>query len=178
MGAGRIREPDFRELKILKKALGFFRSEKFLDNYDFLIITRKKKKEVYMVPRMVREFMDSYNLNPFTLGVKIGELGRRLRITLEGGEILSKRYDGKRVLVNEKGEMLFLYGRDLFGESVIECSDDIKENDIVFVYSRSGYLGLGRARVDHTRIKENRVVVNNLVDKGEYLRKIRIFDAF
>ena len=173
-----VRDLNGKEFGILKKALRFFKSADLLREYDFVIITRGGKKEVYMVPEVVRKLMVSYDLQPYIPGVKIGELGRRLRITLEGGEILSKRYGGKRVLVSERGEMLFLYGRDLFGSSVIECSDDIEENDLVFVFSDTGYLGLGKARVDSRRMKEDRIVVDNLVDKGEYLRKVRIFDAF
>ena len=166
-----------KEYKTLRNALSFYRSLYLLQEYEFVIL-EKERKEVYMVPKNVKKFLELYELKPKIAGIKVGEIGRRMRITLEGGEVLSKRYKGKRVIVNDKGEMLFLYGRDLFGSSIVKWTDDIEENDIVFVFSRAGYLGLGRARVDHKRMKEDRVVISNLVDKGEYLRKIRIFDAF
>ena len=78
--------------------------------------------------------------------------------------------------------MLFLYGRDIFARSVVSVTEDVRENDIVFVCNKRGdILGLGKSRFDSERYKEvdeDRVVVENLVDRGEYLRKKKLYDAY
>ena len=126
--------------------------------------------------------MELYKLNFVHAGLKVGEVGnRRFRFSLEGSFYLAKK-NKKKVFVNEKGEMLFLYGRDIFAESVVDVTNDVEENDIVFVCNTKGdILGIGKTRFDARRMKEvekDRVVVENLVDRGEYLRKEKTYNAY
>ena len=78
--------------------------------------------------------------------------------------------------------MLFLYGRDIFSESVVKATPDIKENDIVFVCNKAGdILGIGKSRYPAEKLRSverDRVVVGNLVDRGEYLRKEKVYASF
>uniref|UniRef100_A0A7C3UI95 PUA domain-containing protein n=1 Tax=Geoglobus ahangari TaxID=113653 RepID=A0A7C3UI95_9EURY len=172
-----VRELKKKELKILKNALRFFRSEDILEKYKVFVVERDKK-EVYVATEEI--FSLNSKLNFKHLGIKIGEIGKRLRLTLEGAYFVVK--NRKRVFVNETGEMLFLYGRDIFASSVIKTDRDVKENDIVFVCNKDGdILGIGRSRYDATQIKEvekDRVVVENLVDRGEYIRGNRTYNAY
>ncbi|MEM2817711.1 MAG: PUA domain-containing protein, partial [Archaeoglobaceae archaeon] len=66
-------------------------------------------------------------------------------------------------------------------ESVTKVGE-FEENEIVFVCNRYGdILGIGRARFDSLKIlrqAKDRVVVENLVDRGAYLRHEKIYDAF
>lgn len=83
--------------------------------------------------------------------------------------------------MNNKGEMLFLYGRDILVESVVDVTDDVRENDMVMVCNaRDDIIGIGRSEFDASRIREveKRVVVENFVDRGEYLRKRKLYDAY
>jgi|Deesub1362A_J573_1020465.scaffolds.fasta_scaffold00036_117 60S ribosome subunit biogenesis protein NIP7 len=174
-----IREPSNREWKTLLKA---FRYYGISTPGNIMILESSSRNVLLMSPSLIR-YIKGLNKNSreviTSAGIKIGELGRRFRISLEGGELLSKDVLKKWIIVRERGEMLFLYGRDIFGTSVEICSGDIAENDLVFVFNRNrGFLGIGRARVDAKRMKEDRVVVENLVDKGEYLRKINLFSSF
>ncbi len=174
-----LRRPRKREEKVLKSALRAFNSEYFLEDYELLL---NDKKELYGLSKELANFASVFKLNYVCLGIKLGEVGsRRLRFTLEGTFYLV-RSDRKKVYVDERGEMLFLYGRDIFARSVVNVTRDVEENDVVFVCNTIGdILGLGRSRFDWSRYKEveeDRVVVENLVDRGEYLRKERLYDAF
>ncbi len=173
-----VRRPTKKELKVIRKALASFGSFDFLEEFS-IFIKEGEKKEVYAISKDAELFVGK--LNEVAFGLKIGEVGKRFRFTLEGAFFLARRKK-KKVFVNEKGEMLFLYGRDIFRESVEDVTDDVRENDIVFVCNRRGdILGIGKSRFDAKRIfsvEKGRVVVENLVDRGEYIRKNRLYNAY
>ncbi len=172
-----IRELKKKELKILRNALRFFNSEDFLEKYKVFVVERGKK-EVYASTEEIFYLREKLNFD--CIGIKIGEIGKRFRLTLEGAFLIVK--DRKRVFVNEKGEMLFLYGRDIFSSSVIKADRDVRENDIVFVCNGDGdLLGIGKSRFDFKKLRNverDRIVVENLIDRGEYLRKMKTYNAY
>lgn len=176
-----LRKPKRREEKVIKSALRAFGSENFLNDYEILV-REGDKKEAYALSRELLSFVNRVHMNYVCIGIKVGEVGsRRFRFSLEGSYYLVKR-NKKKVYVDEKGEMLFLYGRDIFARSVVDVTKDVEENDVVFVCNTMGdILGLGKSRFDWSKYKEveeDRVVVENLVDRGEYLRKEKLYDAF
>ncbi|WP_457549159.1 PUA domain-containing protein [Archaeoglobus sp.] len=177
-----FRKPKRREEKVVRSALRAFGSENLLKENELLIKDSGGKKELYALSKDLANFIGMVKLNYVCVGIKVGEVGsRRLRFTLEGSFYLIRR-EKKRVYVDEKGEMLFLYGRDIFARSVVKVTDDVEENDVVFVCNdRGDILGLGKSRFDACRYKDvenDRVVVENLVDRGEYLRKEKLYEAF
>jgi len=172
-----IRELEKKELKLLRNALKFYGSLDYLSSHAFFVV-EGRARELFMCTKDVWELK---NMDPVCMGIKVGEIGsKRIRLTLEGAFYFVK--DRKRVFVNERGEMLFLYGRDIFATSVVDVDDDILENDTVFVSNTfNDILGIGRARYPSSKILEiddERVVVENLVDRGEYLRKNRLYNAY
>ncbi len=170
-----MRDLSEREQKVLRKALKFFNSFDILSNLRLLA----REKELFVVSQELYDFMRKLELDCIA-GVKIGEIGRRLRLTLEGAFWLMKN-EKKKVWVNERGEMLFLYGRDIFASSVIKAGE-FEENEVVFVCNSYGdIIGIGKSRfksVDFEKLPENRVVVENLVDRGAYLRHEKLYEAF
>ncbi|WP_202319763.1 PUA domain-containing protein [Archaeoglobus neptunius] len=168
-----LREPTEKELKVIRKALNYFGCK----NPDFTIRINERKEVFALSPDLGR-FVDSISF--YSAGIKIGEVGRRLRLTLEGAYWIVRK-NRKKVWVNERGEMLFLYGRDIFASSIIKTSE-FGENEIVFVCNRNGdILGIGKSRFSSDRIAEidaNRVVVENLVDRGEYIRHKKLYNSF
>ncbi|HKO41246.1 MAG TPA: hypothetical protein VJU85_08295 [Nitrososphaeraceae archaeon] len=76
------------------------------------------------------------------------------------------------VIVDYKGEKLTLYGRDIFGNSILYASPNIEENSILLILNKSSeLLGIGRARFHTSKIQQNgKVTVNTLIDIGTYLR--------
>ncbi len=171
------RQPNTKELKVIRKALHYYGSSDFLNDY-VILIREGERKEVYAVSKELSSVIRK--LNPHYAGVKIGEVGRRFRFSLEGTFWLL-RNDRNRVWVNEKGEMLFLYGRDIFAGSV-EGTTEFRENSIVFVCNRfSDVLGIGRSRYSSDELDNlpgDKVFVENLVDRGEYLRHQKTYLSF
>ncbi|MEM4702188.1 MAG: NIP7 N-terminal domain-related protein, partial [Archaeoglobaceae archaeon] len=153
-----LRELNEREIKTLNKALKFFNSLDFLKEKRLVV----KGKEVFAVSEELYEFLKTGIECIF--GVKVGEIGKRFRLTLEGTFWLMKNED-KKVWVNEKGEMLFLYGRDIFAESVTRTGN-FEQNEIVFICNKfNDIIGIGKARFSSSEIlkqKRDRVVVENL----------------
>ncbi len=178
-----LRRPTKKELKVISSALRAFGSTDFLKDNEILIRDDASGvREAYALSKDLVKFLELFKLNYVHAGLKVGEVGsRRFRFSLEGSFYLVRR-DRKKVFVNERGEMLFLYGRDIFAESVVKVTEDVRENDVVFVCNTKGdILGIGRARFDAGRMREvakDRVVVENLVDRGEYLRKEKTYDAY
>ena len=76
------------------------------------------------------------------------------------------------VIVDKNGEKLILYGRDIFGNSILYASPEIEQNSILLILNKSKeLLGIGRSRFHITKIKENgKVTINTLMDIGTYLR--------
>ncbi|MCS7121073.1 MAG: hypothetical protein NZ895_00495 [Archaeoglobaceae archaeon] len=169
-----MRKPNKRERKVINSALNFFGSSE----NDLVLFL--KDKELYAFSKDLAEFLEKRKL-PCIAGIKVGEVGsRRLRLTLEGTYWLVKN-EKKRVFVNEKGEMLFLYGRDIFAGSVEKCSE-FDENEIVFVCNRFGdIIGLGKSRYPSRKLSEiekDKVFVENLVDRGEYIRRKKLYNSY
>ncbi len=170
-----FREPNRKELKIIRNALRYFGSEDFLETH-VILIREGEKKEVFAVSEELPELVKKFD----AAGVKIGEVGRRFRFSLEGSFWLVKK-PRKIVVVNEKGEMLFLYGRDIFASSVVKAAG-FGENEVVFVYNTMGdIIGIGRSRFSAEMLREvsqDRVFVENLVDRGEYIRHSRLYESY
>ena len=179
-----------KKRKIVENAARFFGFSSLLKKEDF----RLRDKEVFLLSRDLGKVLDKIDgmdegeidetetltKNLVSAGIKVGEAGRRFRFSLEGTFFLARK-EKKRVYVDGKAEMLFLYGRDVFSSSVEKVTQDVRENDIVFVCNRYGdIIGIGRARFDAKEIskKGERVAVENLVDRGEYLRKEKLYASF
>jgi 60S ribosome subunit biogenesis protein NIP7 len=171
-----FREPSKKESKVIYSAIRYFGSE-----VDWAVVVASKGKEVYALSRELLSFINEGKIKAEFAGLKLGEVGRKLRLTVEGAFLLVKKKK-KRVYVNDRGEMLFLYGRDIFSESVVKATEDIRENDIVFVCNRAGdILGLGKSRYSADKLRsveKERIVVENLVDRGEYLRRKKVYASF
>lgn len=172
-----LREPEKRELKVLNSAINFFGSRGALEDFELLV----RGKELYSVSKDLWKFIKNNKNIEWMCGIKLGEIGsRRLKLSLEGTFWLVKN-EKKKVYVNEKGEMLFLYGRDIFRSS-LEKYSEFEENEIVFVCNKFGdILGIGKTRFPSFKLQEvdpERIVVENLVDRGEYIRQKKLYDSF
>ncbi|RLI76249.1 hypothetical protein DRO97_01285 [Archaeoglobales archaeon] len=180
-----FREPNKKELKTILSA---FRAYGFELKGKIVIrekeVNRNKVKEVLLISKDLLEFLEEKRdlRNKLTFaGIKVGEVGKRFRFSLEGSYYIAKK-KRKRVYVNDKGEMLYLYGRDIFSASVVKVTDDVRENDTVMICNKDGdVMGIGKSRfnADVMRsVEEDKVVVGNLVDRGEYLRKEKLYNAY
>lgn len=73
--------------------------------------------------------------------------------------------------MNGQAESLVIYGRDVFGSSIISADESIKQNERVIIANKYGEaIGLGRARFDYEGLFKDQVTVNTEADMGLYIR--------
>ncbi|MBW3023067.1 hypothetical protein KY308_03105 [Candidatus Woesearchaeota archaeon] len=129
------------------------RSGYFLADEELIKLKEKIKKE------------------PEAIGVFLGKAGKsRFHPSAPLMDIISKNSD-RKIFVNKKTEWLFLCGRDIFGRGIVKSN--VKEvNELVLVQNESDEnLGYGKIVADLS--EQDKVVVKNFFDKGEFLRKER-----
>ena len=81
--------------------------------------------------------------------------------------------EANKVIANEKAAWLFICGRDIFGGGVVSVEGSRCEGDFTLVLNEFGEcLGFGRI-VRDLGAKDARVVVQNISDVGDFLRRER-----
>jgi predicted RNA-binding protein (TIGR00451 family) len=168
--------PDRNERTKINRALdrwGVF--EFFKDKVLILEKNDTKKVMVCLVNSKIEELMMAVKVDPYSLGLVIGELRKQFIPSMAGADLFA-RY-GKRnkfyIVVNEKAEKLVLYGRDIMGESIVEASDTLAENDLVILLNTSfEAVAIGRTRFSGSSLfQKGRATVTTFTDAGYYLRE-------
>lgn len=135
----------------------------------------KKKIVICLVNEKIEELLMAGMISPHSLGLAIGELGKEFIPSIAGADLFA-RY-GKRnkfyIVVSEKAEKLVLYGRDIMGESIVEASEALAENELVILLNTSHEaVAIGRTRFSgNLLLQRGRVTVTTLADAGYYLRE-------
>jgi 60S ribosome subunit biogenesis protein NIP7 len=129
-------------------------------------------KCIFIIPLVLKKLV----FYPYSCygGLQIGKIKKKKFIPSITFFDLVAKYSNTflYVIVDCIGEKLILYGRDIFGNSILYASQNIEENSILLILNKSKeLLGVGKARFHTTRIKENgKVTINTLLDIGTYLR--------
>jgi ribosome biogenesis protein Nip4 len=168
-------KPDRIERTKINRALDRWGAFEFFK--DKVIILQKddsKKVIVCLVNDKIEELMASM-IHPYSLGLDIGELRKQFIPSIAGADLFARF--GKRnkfyIVVSEKAEKLVLYGRDIMGESIVEASDTLGENELVILLNTSHEaIAIGRTRFSGSSLlQKGRVTVTTLADAGYYLRE-------
>ncbi len=140
-----------------------------------LLVGEGERKEIFLVPKNVFSVFKQISSvrMPFFLGLFLGELTKGdFKLSLEGAYVVAKKCKKKWIIVSDKGEILFLYGRDIMRGSIIKWDPSIRKGDRVVIMNRRGEaLGVGRVVKGLKKAKNTDIVVKNLIDRGWYLRK-------
>ena len=169
-------KPDRTERTKINRALDRWGAFEFFKD-KVLILQKddsKKKVIVCLVNYKIEEFMASM-IHPYSLGLAIGELRKQFIPSIAGADLFARF--GKRnkfyIVVSEKAEKLVLYGRDIMGESIVEASDTLRENELVILLNTSHEaIAIGRTRFSGSSLlQKGRVTVTTLADAGYYLRE-------
>jgi 60S ribosome subunit biogenesis protein NIP7 len=145
-----------------------------LDPTEFsFFVVEGKRKEVFATTKEASKVFSNITHDIHSIGIAIGRIKKGgFDIGLEASNLFSKIK--KYVVINEKAGQLFLYGKDVFEDSVMEkreCSPGEK----VFVLNENGEcLGIGLLRGKRkgkSARGEARISVLNVLDRGLYLRK-------
>ena len=172
----KFRNPDKNERTRINRALDRWGAFEFFKDKS-LLVTQKddtKKVLVWLVSNAIEKLRIPMT-HSYSLGLAIGELRKEFVPTIAGADLFA-RY-GKRnkfyVVLNEKAEKLVLYGRDIMGESVVEASTALAENELVILLNSSfDALGIGRTRFSgNSLLDKGRVTFTTITDAGYYLRE-------
>jgi len=137
--------------------------KKFLDKFGFKIDSVKYGKKHYLVDDSL-----DVDLIPKSIGVFLGEESKEFKPSLALLELIAKKSD-RKIFIDDKAEWLFLCGRDLFGKSIKKAN--VSEGLLLVQNLRDENLGLGKV-VNNLKIKD-KVVVKNVIDRGDFLRRER-----
>jgi ribosome biogenesis protein Nip4 len=86
--------------------------------------------------------------------------------------ILAKS-EAHKVVLNEKASWLFICGRDIFGEGIISAQGSRRKGTLTLILNEFGEcLGFGKI-VNDLDAKDTTVVVENIADIGDFLRRER-----
>ncbi|MDQ5863749.1 MAG: hypothetical protein M3263_02590 [Thermoproteota archaeon] len=167
-------KPDRDERTKINRALDRWGAFEFFK--DKVLILQKddtKKVMVCLVNSKIEDLMADM-IDPYSLGLVIGELRKQFIPSMAGADLFA-RYSKKNrfyIVVNEKAEKLVLYGRDIMGESIVEASDNLTENELVILLNTSfEAIAIGRTRFSGSLLlQKGRVTVTTIADAGYYLR--------
>ena len=151
-------------------AFEFFKDKAFLIEKD-----GNKKVVVCLVTDRLEEVVMIHTTNLYRSGLAIGELKKQFIPSIAGADLFARYGERNKfyIAVSEKAENLLLYGRDIMGESIIEASDALHENELVIVLNKwFEAIAVGRTRfAGRSLFQKGRVTVTNISDAGNYLRE-------
>ena len=140
--------------------------------------TKKEVKELNSVEKIGRKYFymseelkkvkDGIPLEPYAAGLPIGELVKndfKPSITLI--DIISK-YTDRKIIINKKGETMFLYKRSVFGENFVKDMPGEEKGICIVLNENEEVLGYGEVNRGNTL-----TILKAVLDRGDFLRRER-----
>ena len=159
------------ELTVMRRGLDYWGAFDLTKEFEF-VVRQGEKNDLFAVTPEVKYYVIGREPEPLMAGLYIGSFGKKtLNIGMEGAYLIASASEQKKVRVNGQAESLVIYGRDVFGSSIISADESIKQNERVIIANKYGEaIGLGRARFDYEGLFKDQVTVNTEADMGLYIR--------
>jgi ribosome biogenesis protein Nip4 len=123
----------------------------------------------YLVDVPLAELRKKISKQPYAIGLPLGEIkGTNFKPSIALLDWLSKNSD-RKVYLNKKSAWLFICGRDVFGKGIEKAN--VKEGLVLVQNEADENLGYGRIVADLSL--KDKMVIKNLLDKGDFLRRER-----
>ena len=155
------------EINIIKNMLSYYLSRDTIEKFKFENLYLLYDKDRYDVIYTTQDVLKNLKLfkSIYGAGLIFGNFKKskdkiRFTLSLEGMALISKDIVKNYAVVNRKGEILFLYGRDIFMSSVLELKGGGRL--AIFNIDRE-FLGIGNYGGGK--------ITKNVIDKGWYLRE-------
>jgi predicted RNA-binding protein (TIGR00451 family) len=167
------REPGKEEKTQINRALDRWGIFEFFIGKPILIHKVGERKMVCLATDAVQKAVQT--ADPHLVGLAIGELKKQFMPSIAGADLFA-RYGKKNkfyIVVNEKAEKLVVYGRDIMGESIVDATEALQENELVIVLNtRFEAIGIGRTRFSgRLLLQKGKITIGNVADLGYYLRE-------
>jgi 60S ribosome subunit biogenesis protein NIP7 len=170
------RLPTKEERTQINRALDRWGAFEFFKHKSLIIqeVGTKKNKVVCLVTDGLEKVVQA--INPYSAGLAIGELKKQFLPSIAGADLFARNCERKNkyyIKVGDQAEKLVLYGRDIMGESIVEASDALDENELVIVLNTAyEAIAVGRTRfAGRSLLQKGRVTVSTIADAGYYLRE-------
>jgi ribosome biogenesis protein Nip4 len=147
-------------MKSMEEFFRYFTNEEIKD-------TMQIKNSFFLADKGLMDIKSRISQEPFSIGLFLGEVKNNNFIP--GANLLdmiSKKTD-KKIFVNRKTGWLFLCGRDVFGRGIVKA--DVKKGLVLVQNENDENLGYGEITADLS--VQDKVVVKNLFDRGNFLRR-------
>jgi ribosome biogenesis protein Nip4 len=129
-------------------------------------------KRYYYDPKGLLAVAKEKRWDAFSVGLYLGEIKKDFQPTSALIELLAQHVP-ERVVVGDKAAWLFLCGRDILMDGVLEPGV-FDHNQLAFVADRKGnVLGYGKVVASYNGTMRNKTYLKHVLDKGEYLRRER-----
>ncbi len=122
----------------------------------------KLGRQYFLIDPKLRDLIKNIKLDPFSVGVFLGECKKIFKPSIALIKILAKYTDDK-IYVNDKSAWLFGCGRDLFPENIIKGSSAKR---VIVLNEKKEVLGYAIKKREG-----NRKIYQNNLDIGNYLRR-------
>jgi 60S ribosome subunit biogenesis protein NIP7 len=170
-------KPERNERTKINRALDRWGAFEFFKDKELMVEKDNKKKVVLcLVTDKIEEVMVQM-MHPYSLGLAIGELKKQFIPSIAGADLFARYGERNKfyIIVSDKAEKLVLYGRDIMGESIVEASDALDENELIIVLNTMfEAIAVGRTRFKgRSLFQKGRVTVTTIADAGYYLREER-----
>ena len=153
-------------MKAIKDFVGQFRASIALD--ESLII--KKKNRYYLLNENLKKQMQQ---DFFYAGVYLGKL--KGAIFFPSFLLLTMMAESKanKIVVDKKTAWLFICGRDIFKQGILKLNGTKRKGDYTLILNEHNEcLGFGKIlRNIRKETVANKVVVKNILDIGDFLRR-------
>ena len=129
-----------------------------------------KDGRIFLLNKEVYEY---YKKNFFYAGLFLGNIKKRKLVpSLYLLSLLSKNKANK-VIVDNKSAWSVIYGKDIYNQGILRFEGSLQKGDITLILNSYGdCLGMGKIMFDlDKKSKENEVIVKNLFDIGDFLRR-------
>lgn len=140
-------------------------AEKYAKRFGIVLegdVVVKGKKE-YLVSKDVQAMADKIPLEPFSLGLPLGEMSDKgFKASFALLDMLKE--SDNHIIVSDDAEWFFTCGRDVFMDKVMYEGE--LQSPFLVLNQRKEVLGLGRKEKDGKK-----EIIKNLFDRGDFLRR-------
>ncbi len=152
-------------MKAIKDFVRRFRASIALD--DSLIA--KKKNRYYLLNENLKKHIQQ---DFFYAGVYLGKLKGAFFFPSFPLMTMMAESKANRIVVDKKSAWLFICGRDVFKQGILKA-DGLRKGDYTLILNeRNECLGFGRILRNIRKEQDaNKVVVKNILDIGDFLRR-------
>ncbi len=169
------RQPTREERTQINRALDRWGAFEFFKHKSLIILEVGTKNKVVCLATEGTEKVIRV-MDPYRAGLAIGELRKQFLPSIAGADLFARYCERKNkyyIKVSDQAEQLVLYGRDIMGESIIEASDTLGQNELVIVLNRAfEAIAVGRTRfAGKSLFQKGRVTISTIADAGYYLRE-------